>query len=159
MNIRRLDPQTDTALYRTAWQWTADAPQWMRDCAKVFEAADEATYLTQAANPYRVDVGIFTPHFSGMITLILRAKGVYEAYLACERGSSLDHLFAALNDVKRTLTASNMRQTFVWIAFRNHAILALCEAAGFTATGLEMYRGASHGRPIRWRQLAYVNNV
>jgi hypothetical protein len=154
LTIRRLNPTTDTPLYEAAWQWNADAPRWVRDCAKVFEAADEAAYLAEATDPARVDIGVFTPEFTGMITLILRGKGVYEAYLAAKRHSPLDLLGQAVLDVYHTLTSYNMRQTFVWIAARNRAILNLCANVGFAPTGLEMWKGSSHGQPIRWRQLA-----
>lgn len=157
LTIRRLDPTTDVPLYQAAWQWNADAPRWVRDCAKVFEAADFAEYLAQAADRCRIDVGIWEDdQFTGLITLVLRATGIYEAYLAAKRGASLDHFGAAIEDIKAVLTASDMVQTFVWIAAQNRVILNLCEAAGFQPTGLEMYKGATHNRPIRWRQMSYV---
>lgn len=154
LTIRRLDPAIDTALYQQAWQWTVDAPRWLRDCAKVFEAPDEVGYLEAATNLARIDIGVFTPSFTGMISVILRSKGVYEAYLAAARGSALDNLGAAVIDVYRVLTAHNMKQAFVWTAARNRAIIELCEGVGFERTGLEMWKGSSHGRPIHWRQLA-----
>jgi hypothetical protein len=158
LTIRRLDPATDTDLYRQAYAWTEGAPRWLRDCAKVFEAPDEQGYLEAAENPARVDIGVFTPEFTGMITLILRGKGVYEAYLAAKRHSPLDLLGEAVLDVYHTVTQYNMRQTFVWIAARNRAILNLCEGVGFAPTGLEMWKGSSHGRPIHWRQMAIYGN-
>ena len=153
-SIRRLDIAADIALYQQAWRWTADAPRWIRDCAAVYDAACEADYLAAAANPARIDVGVFTPAFTGMVSVILRSKGLYEAYLAAKRGAPLDALGSAVLDVYHTLTAHNMRQAFVWIAARNRAILDLCEGAGFERTGLEMWKGQSHGRPIHWRQMA-----
>ena len=160
LTIRRLNPPTDVALYEAAWQWNLDAPRWVRDCAKVFEATDFTEFLTRAADPARVDVGIWEDgQFIGMITLVLRAIGVYEAYLAAKRGASLDHFGATIEDVKAVLTVSGMVQTFVWIAMQNHVILNLCESAGFKLTGLEMYKGATHGRPIRWRQMNYVTSL
>ena len=154
LTIRRLDTVTDTALYQQAYQWTANAPRWLRDCAKTFEAADEAAYLAAVTNPARIDIGVFTPEFTGMISVILRGKQLYEAYLAAPRGSTLDTLGAATLSVYHRLTAYGMKQTFVWIAARNRAILDLCEGVGFERTGLEMWKGQSHGRPIHWRQMA-----
>lgn len=156
--IRRLDPATDADLYRQAFGWIAEAPRWLCDCAKVFEAADEAAYLAAAADPARIDIGVFTSEFTGMITVVLRAKGVYEAYLAAKRHSPLDLLAQAVYDVWRTLTDNGMTQTFVWIAARNRAILQLCETVGFQYTGLSLWKGQSHGRPIHWRQLA-INGI
>jgi hypothetical protein len=160
LTIRRLNSPADVALYEAAWQWNLDAPRWVRDCAKVFEAADFPKFLAQASDPARVDVGVWEDgQFTGLITLVLRATGIYEAYLAAKRGASLDHFGAAIEDVKAVLTANGMVQTFVWIAAQNRAILNLCEAAGFQPTGLEMYKGATHGRPIRWRQMNYVTSL
>lgn len=159
LTIRRLNATADIALYETAWAWNTDAPRWVRDCAKVFEAATFAEFLAQAADPARADVGVWEDdQFTGLITLILRRTGIYEAYLAAKRGASLDHFGAAIEDVKAVLTRSGMVQTFVWIAAQNRAILNLCETAGFDSTGLEMYKGATHGRPIRWRQMSYVTS-
>lgn len=154
LTIRRLDPATDTPLYLQAWQWTADSPRWYRDCAVVFEAADETAYLAAAADACRIDIGIFTPDFTGMISAVLRSKGIYEAYLAAKRHAPLDLMAVAVTDVWRTLVTNGMKQTFVWIAARNRAILNLCEGVGFVPTGLEMWKGRSHGKPIHWRQLA-----
>lgn len=159
LTIRRLNATTDADLYKTAWAWNTNAPRWMRDCLKVYEADDLAEFLRRAADPARADVGVWQDdQFTGMITLILRAVGIYEAYLAAKRGSSLDPLGDAIEDVKAVLTRYGMVQTFVWIAAQNRAILNLCEAAGFNSTGLEMYKGATHGRPIRWRQMSYVTS-
>ncbi len=154
LSIRRLDPAVDAALYQQAYQWTLDAPRWMRDCAKVFEAADETAYLAEATSPGRVDIGVFTPEFTGMVTLILRGTDIYEAYLAAKRHSPLELLSLALMDIWCTLARHGMQQTFVWIAARNRAILQLCEGVGFERTGLELWKGSSHGRPIHWRQMA-----
>lgn len=160
LTIRRLDPATDTALYAAAWAWNTDAPRWVRDCAKVFEAADFVEFLCQATDPARADVGIWEDNkFTGLITVVLRATGIYEAFLAAKRGASLDILGTAIEDVKAVLTRSGMFQTFVWIAAQNRAILTLCELAGFSLTGLEMYKGATHSRPIRWRQMNYVPSL
>lgn len=155
--IRRLDPAADTALYQAVWSWNADAPRWLRDCAKVFEATNFDEFLAQAADPGRADVGIWNDtQFTGLLTFVLRAVGVYEAFIAAKRGAPLTALAAAIEDGKAVLTKAGMIQTFVWIAAPNHAILTLCEAAGLNFTGLEMYKGTTHGRPIRWRQMSYV---
>lgn len=159
LHIRRLSPTLDTALYRAAWQWNAAAPRWVRDCAKVFEAADFATFLAQAADPARADMGVWEgDQFTGLYSFVLRATGIFEAFLAAKRGSSIDILGAAIQDAKAVLTNAGMVQTFVWIAAQNRAILNLCEDAGLNFTGLEMYKGATHGRPIRWRQMSYVTS-
>lgn len=157
LTIRRLSSTTDIALYRVAWQWNTDAPRWVRDCTKVFEAANFAEFLAQATDSGRADVGVWeSGQFTGMISVVLRDVGIYEVFLAAKRGASLDALGAALEDVKAVLTASGMFETFVWIAAQNRAILTLCKAVGLDFTGLEMYKGATHGRPIRWRMMNYV---
>lgn len=158
LTIRRLNPTTDTALYQAAWQWSLGAPRWLRDCAKVWEAADKTSYLAAAYDSNRIDVGVFNPEFTGMVTVVLRSKGVYEAYLAAARGTTLEDLGAAINDVYRTLISHGMRQSFVWVAARNRAIMQLCEGVGFERTGVELWKGQSHGHPIHWRQLA-INGV
>lgn len=154
MEIRRLDPVKDADLYRQAYRWTLEAPRWLRDCAKVFEAPDEDSYIAEAATPGRVDIGIFVPEFTGMISLVIRGVDVYEAYIAAKRHSPLELLSHAVLDIYNTMVGYGMQQTFVWIAARNRAILQLCEGVGFEQTGLEMWKGSSHGRPIHWRQLA-----
>ena len=160
LTIRRLDPTTDTALHAAAWDWNTAAPRWVRDCAKVFEVPTFAEFLAQASDPGRVDVGVWEgDNFTGLITIILRDTHVYEVFLAAKRGACLDALGTAIEDVKAVLTRAGMLQTFVWIAAQNRAILTMCEALGLNFTGLEMYKGATHGRPIRWRMMNYVPSL
>lgn len=152
MEIRRLNPETDAALYEKAFTWERAYPRWLRDAEKAC-SIPLPEFIAKAIT--RADIGIFAPEFVGMVSIIPRGEGVYEGHIWAKRGTVVTDLAIGVGSVVRGLvTDFAMRCGYVWVAKRNTPIRNLCAIIGLLPDGAELIDGESHGRPIVWQRLS-----
>ena len=152
MNIRRLNPKIDQALYAQAFEWEKNYPRWLRDAEKAC-SVPLPEFLERAVT--RADIGIFAPDFCGMVSIIPRGEGVFEGHIWARRGSAVSVLAEAVDRIRQSLVRDvGMRAGFVWIVKNNRPIKKVCILAGLTPDGAEVVDGESHGKPIVWQRLS-----
>lgn len=154
-SIRRLNPATDATLFRQAHGWLVSAPRWQRDAFTVFNSLELDDYLLATYSPNRIDIGVFDGGLTAIITLTLVGPGIYEAHLEARRGTSTEVLTDAIAQVREQMFGRyNARQVFTWQPTANCAVRTIEKAVGFRSSGVSMFRGVSHNRPIEWEMLS-----
>jgi len=157
MNLRRLDPDKDRAVYEEVFSWEKDYPRWLRDAEKSCGMSlDE--FLAKGKLEERADIGIFNPEITGMVSVNFnRAPKVFEAHIWARRGTSLETLAEAGLQVRNSLAMDlGMKGFFVWVVKRNNPIKKLCAMIGCVFDGVTMLDGESHGRPIEWVRMVWL---
>jgi hypothetical protein len=154
--MRRLDPKQDIALYREAYRWLVNAPSWRRQIEAVFGTLDQAAYLTAAADPGRVDVGVFDRgELTAIIVLTIRAKGVYEVHLEAHPGMAVELLVQASLLVRdRLFDEYGAQSVFAWTPRWHRTMRRVLQAVGFVDDHVTMLHGTCHGKVIEWVRLS-----
>lgn len=156
--IRRLDPIADKSLLLTAFTWQQDTPRWYQDMDAVFGPEDVDDFLKMCAEPENILVGIFqkfglriiTHELIGVVIAAAAGKDVFNSHLMAKRGASLETLIEGANQVTQDFVRLGMVEGFCWVAEKNAAVRKLCSTIGMAHEGITMYRGAYHGRVIKW---------
>jgi hypothetical protein len=159
MHIRALKAD-DYELYQEAFDWTGKAPEWFRQLDSVFGWPDFETYYEQTKD--KISFGIFDNELVALVTIIERARGIYEAELSARRGTDVLLIIEATRVIRDAVFAHGCLEGFMWVALRNRMVLKVCEAAGFQRDGIRMFRGVCKGRVIEWvrlscRRMEWVN--
>ena len=153
MNFRRLSPVDDEVLLHEAYLWDADAPAWYSAGDALFRPDSVEQYLAMAHDTNQVDIAVFNPDLCGLITFDHKGGGAFEIRLSAKRGTPLETLAYAGQQVRHQIFTIGAKIGVVWIAERNRHVIKLCEAIGFVRDGLTMYRGVYNRkvkRPIEW---------
>jgi hypothetical protein len=152
MFIRRLDVEKDYELYREAYGWDAGYPRWYKRMDSVFRPSFDE-FITQARTDDQADIGVFDSELIGLISLTVRARGVFEAHLWAKRKSSVDVLACAAFQVRESLRGIGMREVYVWIERKNRAVQKLCAMAGMEFQGITLLKGHG-GKLTEWRRFS-----
>lgn len=152
MYIRALRDEKE--LFRQAHEWTQEAPAWFRQLDAVFGFKDFETYYKQACEKSQVSFGVFSDELVALITIIERAKGVYEAELSAKRGADPLLIIEATNVIRSAVFDHGCLEGYVWVASRNRMALKICELGGFRRDGIRMYRGVCKGNVVEWVRLS-----
>lgn len=154
MNIRRLDPETDSDLYAIAWGWERSYPRWLRDAEKTC-GLPLPEFMAKAVT--RADIGIFAPDFIGMVSVIPRGNRVFEGHIWAKRGAKIEGMAVAGGSICQGLARDlGMKAGYVWIVKRNIPIKRLCGIIGLLPDGAEIVDGESHGKSIVWQRLSLI---
>ena len=161
LSIRRLNPETDKALFVEAWLWDhVDVPRWYREMDRVFRPEAFEDFLKLAHGEDQADIGVFeNDKLVGLITLSMRAKGMFEAHLSAKRGASVEVLADAGIQVKEQLFRDmGMIEGCLWVARKNYHVRKLCSIIGFRDSGLRIFKGSHRGRVIDWLRLSVTRS-
>ena len=156
-SLRRLDPTKDREVYQQVFGWEADYPRWLRDAEKACGVGlDEWLGLGQLER--RADIAVYDPELAAMFSIHFdRGPKIFEAHVWAKRRTSLATLVEAADQLISSATNHlGMRAFYVWIAKRNVPIKRLCDRIGCVADGT-MIDGESHGRPIEWQRMTWIN--
>jgi hypothetical protein len=152
MFIRRLNVDSDLALFREIYEWEKEYPRWLQDAEKVARL-DFNDFISQAKD--RADIGVFDPQFIAMISVIKRAPKIFEGHVWAKRGTNVESLAWVVFSLRGNLEKEfDMEAAFVWIVERNLPVKKLCMMAGLMPDGGRMTDGESHGKPITWVRLS-----
>lgn len=155
--IRRLDPVADSAHLTTAWGWLQDSPAWYRQSASIFGSDSLDTYLYNARQERRIDVGVFEKgELAAIIGLTLRSKHCYEVQLDAAHSAPIELLVTAGSEVRDYMLSYGMQQAFAWLPRWNRSVKRILGEIGFTSDYLMMFRGKLRGRPIEWQRYSFI---
>lgn len=147
--IRRLTID-DADILREAWGWDAGRPAWYRDMDAVFNAGTVDNLMAQLADPARVFIGVWDDTLHGVIIAEWKGSGYVEGHLLARRQADTQLLSVAIRHVLLDLTNHGLTHAFAWVAERNIGVRRLCVNIGLQPDGVIMWRGAYHGKPIKW---------
>ena len=152
MKLRRLN-HDDRELYETVFSWEKDYPRWLRDAEK-FCGMPLDEFL---AVENRVDIGVFNPELTGMVSINYRGPKVFEGHIWAKRGTSVELLAWTVASIRDDLVRDlGMKAFFVWVVKKNRPIKKLCGMIGCEFDGVTMIDGESHGKPIEWQRLVWL---
>lgn len=156
LEIRRLDPVADLALYDTAYRWLLDSPSWRQQTEAIFGTLDHDEYLAATHSEGRCDVGIFTD--SGLVAIViltLTAKHAYEVHFEAARNARPETIIEAGHMIRDQLFDTYGAQlAYTWTPSWNRTVLAIDKAIGFADDGVRMLHGTCRGRLIEWVRLS-----
>lgn len=160
LEIRRLDPVADGHLYDLSYSWLMSSPSWRQQTEAVFGTLDYTEYMNAVHDPGRCDVGIFVEGvLTAIITLTIRAKGVYEVHLEAAPHTPPEAIMEAGLAIKAQMFGVYGAQlAYTWTPSWNRAVLAIDKAIGFEDTGVRMLHGTCRGRLIEWVELSVRAN-
>lgn len=153
-DIRRLDPDADSALYAQMYEWTESAPKWLHDATAAFGALSREDYINGARWDRRIDIGIFDDDkLIACVTLILILHRIYEVHLEAARGADPELIIAAGLNIRDQLFGQyEAYEAFMWTPVWNRTVRRINKALGFEPDNVSMFRGVSHGKLIEWRR-------
>lgn len=151
--FRRLDPNEDAPLFEQAYQWIEESPSWRKETEAVFGTLDHEEFMAAPHWDHRVDIGVFAPEFTALVSLTLRAKGVYEISFGAKSGTDPKVIIAAGIEIRDQMWAQGMELAVTWTPRWNRTVLAIDKAIGFVSTNVTMLHGVCRGRLIEWVQL------
>ena len=159
MEIRRLNPVDDVALFEAAYQWLADSPEWRKQTVSVFSTLDRVEYLANTHDPGRVDVGVWDgDEFIAIVSTLLRAKDCYETNFEAKRGANIEVIKQACWQIKNTFFEKyGAKLSYTMTPRVNRAIIAMDKELGYVDNKVRLWKGAINGRPCEWVQLTYVD--
>jgi hypothetical protein len=156
MFIRALQPEEES-LFREAYEWTRDAPKWLKALDSIFGWKTFEDYYKQAREENQVSFGVFENELVALVALVERAKGLFEAELSARRGTDIRLIAQAVREVGNALVSSGQVECFIWVAKRNRPVLRMCEVVGFKRTGISLFKGSYKERVIEWLKLSSNN--
>lgn len=151
MNIRALHP-SEESLFREAYSWTAEAPEWFRQMDKVFPESF-GDYHLRAFDAGEINYGIFDGGLVGLLTINDCGHGVFNVHVSAKRGASIDAMFEATSMLRDHLFEIGAQVLHGWVARFNRGVIRLGEYAGFRKDGIRMLKGTCRGRVIEWVHL------
>lgn len=152
IGIKRLNYTTDQALYRWAFSWLEDSPDWRRHTEAVFGTLDRSEYLQAARNDHRIDIGVVDgPLFIAKVALHLIAKHTYEVSLEAARGANTATIITAGMLIRDQLFGQyGARCVFAWVPRWAKGVQQVLLAIGFHDTYVSMLKGTCRNRVIEW---------
>lgn len=158
MELRRLDPLEEMSLYAQAFEWGQMSPRWLREANGAFGTTDFCEFVLCALADDQIDIGVFEyGRLVGLISLVLRAPGVFEVYLRARRGTKVETLAVAARSVRDGLFMDGrlrVGEIFAFVASFNAPVLEVCRGCGLSADGVTVLRGESRGRVIEWLRVS-----
>jgi hypothetical protein len=156
LELRRLDPIADLALYETAYRWLMDSPSWRRQTEAIFGTLDHDEYMTATHSEGRCDVGIFRDgELTAIVILTITAKHTYEVHFESEGNVDPELIIAAGHMIRSQLFGEYGAQlAYTWTPSWNRTVLAIDKAIGFVDDGVRMLHGTCRGRLVEWIRLS-----
>jgi hypothetical protein len=151
MIVRALKPNEEY-LFRQAYEWTADAPEWWKAMDRVYPVSF-GDYHLATFDESQFNFGIFDGEMFGLITVNHYGDGVFDVHIAAKRGASVELLAEAACMIRERLFKSGAQAIFGWVAKFNRGIIKVGEACGMHRDGVRMFKGECHGRVIEWVHL------
>lgn len=152
LEIRRLDPATDTALFEQSFGWLAGSPSWRQYTESVFGTLDHTEYMAARLDERRIDIGIFADDvFIAKVALHLVAKSTYEVSLEAMRTADPAIIAQAGQLIRDQLfDVYGAQSVFAWVPRWAKSVQSILTAIGFENSGVIMLRGTCRGRLIEW---------
>lgn len=159
MMYRRLNALADESLFAQAYMWAQEAPRWFRESEEVFNGESFGDYHLKVCEENRFSVGFFENEILvALMTFTEWAPGLLEVDLSAARGVNVKELGDSAFELRCQFFERGLKELFSFVDSRNKGAIGICHEAGLKEDGVEMYRGASGSKPIRWIRLNYDYN-
>lgn len=158
VELKRLDPVADKALYEEAFHWGDGYPTWYRDMTRAwgFESFDD--FYAHVQSDEVISVGVFQDGLVGLTHVGHLGGMIFEIHLFGKRGADVDVLGLACAQWKQ-LFEIGAQAIVTFVASMNRAVIGICERAGMLADGLRAIRGETHGKVIEWKRMVITRQM
>lgn len=147
--LRRLTHE-DKDLLRQAYYWDSLTPRWFREADAVFNTGSADDLIAQLEDRVKWFIGIFDPHLQAVIIVENHGDGQFEGHLMARRDADVQLIALTIDHLLHDLLTFGLTEAFVWVAEKHRGMRKLCANIQFQPDGVSMYKGAYHGRVIKW---------
>lgn len=127
--LQLLDPSTDLALYREAYNWRDGHRRVLPD-RMPFESFTD---------PNALAIGLFNGELQAVYFLHEVEPRVFQAHFTSQRGLDWDTLLAGATEVAYQVLANGAEEIHAWIIPRNKPLRSFLESLGFTEAGVSLF--------------------
>lgn len=131
LELRLLDPKTDLALYREAYDWRG---------SKAHVQPDRMSFETFAANdPNQIAIGLFNGQFLALYFLHETEPKKFQCHFTSRRKVSKEVLLTGAKEVARNFFENGATELEAWVTVRNKPLRSFLEALGFEAGETKLF--------------------
>jgi len=163
MELRALDPRSDAHLFRQAYDWIFEAPEWLRQAENIVAGINGCDswegYLKAALDPKEVNIGLFGQSMVALFTIQNEGEGCFQVHVNAKPNAPAGEMVAAAIQLRDTLFAQGASEIFGFIAERNRPLRRFAELAGFKFSGVSIFKGSMRDRPIRWMRYTVLREA